>query len=69
MFCLVPSGRNRTNSAETPGRVYVFFLTGSIIFTEMVKTVMNSESQVTEGVHLEARPLLGRGFVKRTQIV
>lgn len=28
-------------------------------FTEMVKTVMNSESQVTEGVHLEARPLLG----------
>lgn len=24
LFCLVPSGRNRTNSVETPGRVDVF---------------------------------------------
>lgn len=51
------------------GEFMFLFLTRSIIFTEMVKTVMNSESQVTEGVHLEARLLLGRGFVKRTQIV
>ena len=29
--------------------------------------MMNSEFQVTEGVHIEARLLLGRGFVKRTQ--
>ena len=29
--------------------------------------MMNSESQVTEGVHIEARLLLGMGFVKRTQ--
>ena len=42
-------------------------LIGRIIFTEMFKTMMNSEFQVTEGVHMEARLLLGRSFVKRTQ--
>lgn len=67
LFCLVPSGRNRTNSAETSGRVYVFIPYRKHNFTEMLKSMMNSESQVTEGVHIEARLLLGMGFVKRTQ--
>lgn len=43
------------------------FLIGSIIFTEMFKTMIKSEFQLTEGVHTEARLLLGRSFVGRTQ--
>lgn len=42
------------------------FLIGSIIFTEVFKTMINSEFQGTEGVHMEAGILLGRSFVKRT---
>ena len=49
------------------GEFMFLFLIGSIIFTEMFKTMIKSEFQLTEGVHTEARLLLGRSFVGRTQ--
>lgn len=44
---------------------FFLFLIVSITFTELFKSGINSEFQVTEGIHTEIRLLLGGDFISK----